>query len=324
MSSHLVHAMDNNHPSERVNCTVQFLDGDSKTFDINANDVGQALYNSVCNHFKVTETDYFGLKYTVLLSPEKKLSNVFECVPLSQHKKPNAITEHKFWLQLNKPMSSQIKRGNWKFEFALKFYPPDPTKLTETFTRSLVVLQIRTDLLDGRLPCSFGMLALLESYCVQAELGDYVRESRSKYEHNNIFLAKHEPKLLDQIAEFHKEHKGQTHHEAQMAFLDNVKKLALYGVDLHKARDLHKVPVNIGVNCNGITVYKDNFRIHRFVWPKILRFVYKQKHFCIKIRPKEKENPTWQNWKLDHFKLAKNLWRICSDQHTYFRYFSFL
>src|SRR4029434_2071676 len=39
--------------------------------------------------------------------------------------------------------------------------------------RYYLCLQLRDDILSGRLPCSFVTHALLGSYAVQAELGDY-------------------------------------------------------------------------------------------------------------------------------------------------------
>ncbi|XP_015777970.1 PREDICTED: FERM, RhoGEF and pleckstrin domain-containing protein 2-like [Acropora digitifera] len=46
------------------------------------------------------------------------------------------------------------------FRFCVKFYPPDPALLQEEYTRYLFALQIKRDLLSGRLKCSENAAAL--------------------------------------------------------------------------------------------------------------------------------------------------------------------
>ncbi|XP_059167298.1 mesocentin-like isoform X2 [Physella acuta] len=284
-----------------VTCNVYLLDGENKEFSIDKNDVGRALFDTVCTHLDLIERDYFGLTYTDDRGP----------------------THLKYWLNLDKKISKQKKRGAWVFEFALKFYPPDPTHLRESLTRWLVVLQIRRDLLSGRLPCTFTTYALLGSYNVQADIGEFDPNDHGHswdYIKDMSFAPNQTPDLLEKIAELHKQHKGQTPDEAEKGFLDNAKKLAMYGVDLHKAKDSENNAIMIGVCCSGILIYQDKLRINRFVWPKILKLSYKRNHFYIKIRPGEMErNEATIMFKLDNHRLAKRLWKTCVEHHAFFR-----
>jgi tyrosine-protein phosphatase non-receptor type 4 len=54
--------------------------------------------------------------------------------------------------------------------FRLKFYVSDPSKLNDEYTRYLFYLQLRKDLLDGRLPCNEELAAILGSFAVQGLL----------------------------------------------------------------------------------------------------------------------------------------------------------
>ncbi|ROL52824.1 Band 4.1-like protein 3 [Anabarilius grahami] len=75
--------------------------------------------------------------------------------------------------------------------------------------------------------------------------------------------------------------------EAEMNFLENAKKLSMYGVDLHHAKDSEGIDIMLGVCSSGLLIYRDRLRINRFAWPKILKISYKRSNFYIKIRPGE-------------------------------------
>jgi len=283
-----------------VTCSVVLLDGETLEVPIDKNDIGRALFDRVCEHLDLVEKDFFGFTYTDDRGP----SNI------------------KYWLNLDKKISKVKKQGGaWVFEFALKFYPPDPAQLRESLTRWLVVLQIRRDLLSGRIPCTLTTYALLGSYNVQADVGEYDADRGTlDYIKNMTFAPNQTPDLLEKITELHKQHKGQTPDEAERAFLDNAKKLAMYGVDLHKARDADNNAVMLGVCCSGLLIYREKLRINRFVWPKILKLSYKRNYFNIKVRPGELERgEATIAFKLDNHKLAKRLWKTCVEHHAFFR-----
>jgi hypothetical protein len=51
--------------------------------------------------------------------------------------------------------------------------------------------------------------------------------------------------------------RGQTPAEAELHYLENAKKLAMYGVDLHPAKDSEGVDIMLGVCASGLLVFRD-------------------------------------------------------------------
>ncbi|KAK2095854.1 hypothetical protein P7K49_024888 [Saguinus oedipus] len=169
----------------------------------------------------------------------------------------------KNWLDPAKEIKKQVRSGAWHFPFNVKFYPPDPAQLSEDISRYYLCLQLRDDIVSGRLPCSFVTLALLGSYTVQSELGDSdPDECGSDYISEFRFAPNHTKELEDKVIELHKSHRGMT--EAEMHFLENAKKLSMYGVDLHHAKDSKGVEIMLGVCASGLLIYRDRLRINRF------------------------------------------------------------
>ncbi|MEJ1281656.1 hypothetical protein NN561_012606 [Cricetulus griseus] len=181
--------------------------------------------------------------------------------------------------------------------------------------------KLRDDIVSGRLPCSFVTLALLGSYTVQSELGDYdPDECGSDYISEFRFAPNHTKELEEKVVELHKSHRGMTPAEAEMHFLENAKKLSMYGVDLHHAKDSEGVEIMLGVCASGLLIYRDRLRINRFAWPKVLKISYKRNNFYIKIRPGEFEQfESTIGFKLPNHRAAKRLWKVCVEHHTFFR-----
>ncbi|XP_034081009.1 band 4.1-like protein 2 isoform X14 [Gymnodraco acuticeps] len=278
-------------------CRVTLLDGTDFTCEVEKRAKGQFLFFKVCEHLNLMEKDYFGLAY------------------IDSH-------EHKCWLDPTKEIKRQIRSNNWQFAFSVKFYPPDPSLLTEDITRYLLCLQLREDVASGRLPCSFVTHALLGSYTLQAEAGDYEPDQPRPLDNVGqlTFAPNQNKEMEEKILELHKSHRGMTPALADVQFLENAKKLSMYGVDLHHAKDSEGVDIMLGVCANGLLVYKDRLRINRFAWPKILKISYKRNNFYIKIRPGETEQfESTVGFKLQNHRSAKRLWKVCVENHSFFR-----
>nr|XP_021138381.1 band 4.1-like protein 3 isoform X5 [Columba livia] len=279
-----------------MQCKVTLLDGSEYACEVEKRSRGQVLFDKVCEHLNLLEKDYFGLTY-------------------------RDTENQKNWLDPAKEIKKQIRSGAWQFAFNVKFYPPDPAQLSEDITRYYLCLQLRDDIVSGRLPCSFVTLALLGSYTVQSELGDYdPDEYGSDYVSEFRFAPNHTKELEDKVIELHKSHRGMTPAEAEMHFLENAKKLSMYGVDLHHAKDSEGVEIMLGVCASGLLIYRDRLRINRFAWPKVLKISYKRNNFYIKIRPGEFEQfESTIGFKLPNHRAAKRLWKVCVEHHTFFR-----
>ncbi|XP_054996767.1 protein 4.1 isoform X4 [Sorex araneus] len=279
-----------------MHCKISLLDDTVYECVVEKHAKGQDLLKRVCEHLNLLEEDYFGL----------------------------AIwdnTTSKTWLDSAKEIKKQVRGIPWNFTFNVKFYPPDPAQLTEDITRYYLCLQLRQDIVAGRLPCSFATLALLGSYTIQSELGDYDPELHGVDYVSDFKLAPNQTKELEEkVMELHKSYRSMTPAQADLEFLENAKKLSMYGVDLHKAKDLEGVDIILGVCSSGLLVYKDKLRINRFPWPKVLKISYKRSSFFIKIRPGEQEQyESTIGFKLPSYRAAKKLWKVCVEHHTFFR-----
>ncbi|XP_068794409.1 band 4.1-like protein 2 isoform X10 [Struthio camelus] len=282
-----------------VQCKVVLLDGTEYGCDLEKRAKGQVLFDRVCEHLNLLEKDYFGLLF-------------------------HENSDQKNWLDPSKEIKRQIRSLPWQFTFNVKFYPPDPSQLTEDITRYFLCLQLRQDIASGRLPCSFVTHALLGSYTLQAELGDHdTEEHRSDYISEFQFAPNQTQEMEEKVVELHKTHRGLTPAQADSQFLENAKRLSMYGVDLHHAKDSEGVDIMLGVCANGLLIYKDRLRINRFAWPKILKISYKRSNFYIKVRPAELEQfESTIGFKLPNHRAAKRLWKVCVEHHTFFRLIS--
>ncbi|XP_028167660.1 protein 4.1 homolog isoform X3 [Ostrinia furnacalis] len=277
---------------------VELLDGSTMDLEADRKIRGHELLGKVCDKLNLVEKDYFGLLYEDRGDP-------------------------RVWIDLEKRVSKLIKHEPWEMRFAVKFYPPEPAQLQEELTRYQLVLAVRRDLLEGRLPCSTVTHALLASYLLQSELGDHEASEHGAGLCKQLKLAPPAactPELEEKVVELHKTHRGQTPAEAELNYLENAKKLAMYGVDLHPAKDSENVDITLGVCSSGLLVHREKLRINRFAWPKILKISYKRHNFYVKLRPGEFEQfESTVGFKLANHRAAKKLWKTCVEHHTFFR-----
>uniref|UniRef100_A0A8C6V841 Protein 4.1 n=1 Tax=Neogobius melanostomus TaxID=47308 RepID=A0A8C6V841_9GOBI len=264
---------------------ITLLDDTSYELELEKHAKGQDLFDKVCDHLNLLEKDYYGLA-------------IWDT--------PTLMT----WLDMNKEIRRQVRGGNY-----------NPAQLTEDITRYYLCLQLRKDILAGRLPCSFVTLALLGSYALQSELGEYDPEVHLPDYAKSLKIAQGQtPELEEKMMELHRSYRAMTPAQADLMFLENAKKLSMYGVDLHQAKDLDGVDIMLGVCSSGLMVYKDKLRINRFPWPKVLKVSYKRSSFFIKIRPSEVElYESAIGFKLPNYKASKKLWKVCVEHHTFFR-----
>ncbi|XP_055358922.1 uncharacterized protein LOC114842461 isoform X3 [Betta splendens] len=281
---------------KNMQCKVTLLDDAPFECELDKHAKAQELFAKVCDHINLLEKDYFGLAHWE--------------TPTS-----------KTWLEPAKEIRKQVPGAVYEFTFSVRFYPPDPAQLTEDLTRYFLCLQVRKDIMRGILPCSFVTLSLLGSYTAQSELGEYDPELHGADYAKDLSLAPGQSKELEEkVMELHRTYRSMSPAQADLLFLENAKKLAMYGVDLHQAKDLDGVDITLGVCSSGLMVYKDKLRINRFPWPKVLKISYKRSSFFIKIRPSEQEQyESTIGFRLPNYKASKKLWKVCVEHHTFFR-----
>ncbi|RXN00055.1 FERM, RhoGEF and pleckstrin domain-containing protein 1 [Acipenser ruthenus] len=226
---------------------------------------GKILFDLVCTHLNLIEGDYFGLEY-------------------QDHRKMTV------WLDLLKPIMKQLRRPKHTvLRFVVKFFPPDHTQLLEELTRYLFALQVKQDLASSRLTCNDSSAALLVSHIVQSEIGDFDEAQSRRHLRENKYIPDQEA-LEDKIAEFHGKHVGQTPAESDYQLLEVARRLEMYGVRLHPAKDREGTKINLAVAHTGILVLQNSFQ-------DTLEFLMASRNCC------------------------KVLWKICVEYHAFFRLF---
>uniref|UniRef100_A0AC11CJN7 Protein tyrosine phosphatase non-receptor type 4 n=1 Tax=Ovis aries TaxID=9940 RepID=A0AC11CJN7_SHEEP len=289
-------ARDRQHTE--VVCNILLLDNTVQAFKVSKHDQGQVLLDIVFKHLDLTERDYFGLQLT------------------------DDSTDNPRWLDPNKPIRKQLKRGSpYSLNFRVKFFVSDPNKLQEEYTRYQYFLQIKQDILTGRLPCPYNTAALLASFAVQSELGDYNQsENLSGYLSDYSFIPNQPQDFEKEIAKLHQQHIGLSPAEAEFSYLNTARTLELYGVEFHYARDQSNNEIMIGVMSGGILIYKNRVRMNTFPWLKIVKISFKCKQFFIQLRKELHESrETLLGFNMVNYRACKNLWKACVEHHTFFR-----
>ncbi|XP_068715999.1 tyrosine-protein phosphatase non-receptor type 4-like isoform X2 [Montipora foliosa] len=282
----------------QIRCVVELLDDSEFVIDIDKQSKGAVLLEAVFKHLDLVEKHFFGLQF-VADSPDNLQ-----------------------WLNSEKQIRKQLKRGPpYIFYFRVRFFASDPSKLSEDITRYQFYLQIKRDLLTGRLPCLYDTAAELASYVLQGELGDYdPRVMVDTYVSEFRFVPDQTADFEERAAEFHKHHCGQSPADAEFNFLEVAKNLDLYGVDLHFAKDHDGLDLHIGISPLGLTVYHNRCKINFFPWSKIVKVCFKRKRFFVQIRP------DWNEWTdnvigfhMPTYRACKTLWKTCVEYHTFYR-----
>uniref|UniRef100_A0A6Q2XID3 Tyrosine-protein phosphatase n=1 Tax=Esox lucius TaxID=8010 RepID=A0A6Q2XID3_ESOLU len=269
-------ARDRQHTE--VVCNILLLDNTVQAFKVNKQHLGQVLLDVVFKHLELTERDYFGLHLA------------------------DDSSDNPRWLDPNKPIRKQLKRGSpHNLSFRVKFFVTDPNKLQEEYTR---------------LPCPHNTAALLASYAVQSELGDY-----SDTEHVPGYLSEfcfipNPPQCFDkEVTKHHQQHRWTSPSLQPMYTLSQ----GHYLLHVFYCDQSH-TEILIGVMSSGIVVYKNRVRINCFPWLKIVKISFKCKQFFVQLRREVNETrETLLGFNMVNYRACKNLWKTCVEHHTFFR-----
>ncbi|BFF98412.1 tyrosine-protein phosphatase non-receptor type 4 [Drosophila madeirensis] len=297
-------ARDKKNQQQRQQCvTVLFLDDITHTFRLEKRAKGSELLDQVFQYLELSERDYFGL-----LFPQK----------------PGDVVR---WVDAQKQFKKQCSSVTLDndavplLEFRVKFFVSDPSRLQEEFTRYQFYLQIKRNILLGKLPCSSNTQCLLASYTVQSELGDFnAAEHQVGYLNGLQLLSEQTPEAERKVSELHKLHRGQLPADAEYNYLEHGKRLELYGIDLHKATDSSGKDLQLGVSAVGLLVFQHALRVNTFSWSKMVKVSFKRKDFFIQLRREPSENyDTLLGFGMISHKHAKALWKSCVEHHSFFR-----
>ncbi|XP_066567692.1 band 4.1-like protein 4 isoform X1 [Amia ocellicauda] len=288
---------------EEFYCEVLLLDESKLTLTtcqqgIKKSTKGSVVLDYVFSHVNLAETDYFGLRYcdrshqTYWLDPAKTLA------------------EHKDLITTGPP---------YTLYFGVKFYSDDPCKLKEEITRYQFFLQVKQDVLQGRLPCPFNIAAQLAAYAIQSELGDYdPYKHTAGYVSEYRFVPDQKEELEEAIERIHKTVTGQVPSEAEMNYLGIAKTLDMYGVDLHPVFGENQSEYFLGLTPVGVVVYKNKTQVGKYFWPRITKVHFKETQFELRVVGKDCSETSFF-FEAPNKTACKHLWKCCVEYHTFFR-----
>ncbi|XP_077392480.1 FERM, ARHGEF and pleckstrin domain-containing protein 1-like isoform X1 [Festucalex cinctus] len=280
-----------------VTVRVHMLDDTEELFDVSVKASGKVLFDLVCTHMNLIEGDYFGLEF-------------------QSHQKMTV------WLDPIKPIIKQLRRPkHTTLRFAVKYFPPDHAQLLEELTRYLFALQIKQDLSTGRLTCNDTSAALMVSHIMQSEIGDFEESQCRSHLLNNKYIPDQMP-LIDKIMEFHSMNIGQTPAESDFQLLEVARRLEMYGIRLHPAKDREGSRLSLAVAHTGVLVFQGHTKINSFNWSKVRKLSFKRKRFLIKLRADG--NSSYQDtleFLMASRDCCKVFWKICVEYHAFFRLF---
>uniref|UniRef100_A0AAX7URZ4 Tyrosine-protein phosphatase non-receptor type n=1 Tax=Astatotilapia calliptera TaxID=8154 RepID=A0AAX7URZ4_ASTCA len=268
---------------------IQLLNGEFVEFTLSVESTGQECLEAVAQRLELREITYFSLWYLNKQNQQR-------------------------WIDLEKPLKKQLDKYGLEptVYFGVVFYIPSVTQLQQEITRYQYYLQLKKDVLEGRISCSLEQAIRLASLAVQADFGDFNRydsqEFLQKFELFPIDWIQDERVLEEAIQKVALLYQGLPVPEAEMLYMQEVEKMEGYGQETFQAKDNTGADVTLGSCLDGIFVkHKSERPLVLYRWHDINNMSHNRSFFALELANRE-ESVQYQT---EDMETSKYVCRMC-------------
>ncbi|XP_075781309.1 tyrosine-protein phosphatase non-receptor type 14 [Pelodiscus sinensis] len=280
---------------------IRLLDNNVIECTLSVESTGQECLEAVAQRLELRETHYFGLWF------------------LSKN-------QHARWVELEKPLKKQLDKfaNEPLLFFGVMFYVPSVSRLQQEVTRYQYYLQVKKDVLDGRLRSSLDQGIRLAGLAVQADFGDCNQFESHDFLREYVLFpmdwTQDEAVLEDltqKVAQEHKTHSGIPAAEAELMYISEVERLEGFGQESFPVKDNHGNDLHLGIFFMGIFIKN---RIGRptviYRWNDIGNIIHNKSSIIVELINKE-ETVLFHT---DDIENAKYISRLFAARHKFYKH----
>ncbi|XP_061551640.1 tyrosine-protein phosphatase non-receptor type 21 isoform X2 [Phycodurus eques] len=279
---------------------IQQLNGEFVEFTLSVESTGQECLEAVAQRLELREITFFSLWYLNKQNQQR-------------------------WIDLEKPLKKQLDKYGVEptVYFGVVFYIPSVTQLQQEITRYQYYLQLKKDVLEGRISCTLEQAIHLASLAVQADFGDFNRyDSQDFLQKFALFPIDwiQDERVLEEatqkVALLYQSYRGLSSPEAEMLYMQEVEKMEGYGQESYQAKDSTGSDVTLGSCLDGIFVKQKNGRaLHLFRWNEINNMSHNRSFFALELLNRE-ESVQFQT---EDMETSKYVCRMCLARLKFYK-----
>uniref|UniRef100_A0A3Q2G603 protein-tyrosine-phosphatase n=1 Tax=Cyprinodon variegatus TaxID=28743 RepID=A0A3Q2G603_CYPVA len=264
---------------------IRLLDNNVIECTLSVESTGQECLEAVAQRLELRETHYFGLWF-----------------------QGKTQTPAQRWVELEKPLKKQLdKFGNEpQLFFGVMFYVPNVSRLEQEATRYQYYLQVKKEVLDGRLQCTVERGIRLAGLAVQADFGDFTHFPSQDFLREYVLFPTTEMVLIHVMFLLFS---GRPPAEAELLYIKEVEKLDGFGQESFPAKDNYTNDIFIGMSFVGVFVKHRNGR--SIMWKDIGTIAHNKSAITVEITSRDDTI----NFHMEDMEMAKYIARLFTARH---------